>query len=133
MHAREGLSADATLRKALNHAEAFMTLRFKLPPCRLMRSARRCRNLSRVAFHGLTKRPGHSVIVVAPIARVPAFDAGLRAEFADEEGHAPSKEQMGNGIKGRTLELSPWRFPRGNQCSSVGLTTWVPARDPMLS
>jgi hypothetical protein len=32
MHGREGLSADATLRKALNDAEAFMTLRFKLPP-----------------------------------------------------------------------------------------------------
>src|SRR5260370_28868699 len=32
MHGHEGLSADATLRKALNGAEAFMTLRFKLPP-----------------------------------------------------------------------------------------------------
>jgi hypothetical protein len=31
MHGREGLSADGTLRKALNDAEAFMTLRFKLP------------------------------------------------------------------------------------------------------
>jgi hypothetical protein len=32
MHGREGLRADGTLRKALNDAEAFMTLRFKLPP-----------------------------------------------------------------------------------------------------
>jgi len=32
MHGCQGLSADATLRKALNDAEAFMTLRFKLPP-----------------------------------------------------------------------------------------------------
>ena len=31
----------------------------------------------------------HSVIVVAPIARVPAFDAGLGARFPEEEGHAP--------------------------------------------
>jgi len=32
MHGREGLRADGTLRKALNDGEAFMTLRFKLPP-----------------------------------------------------------------------------------------------------
>ena len=32
MHGCEGLRAAATLRKALNDAEAFMTLRFKLPP-----------------------------------------------------------------------------------------------------
>jgi hypothetical protein len=32
MHGREGLSADATLGKALSDAEAFMTPRFKLPP-----------------------------------------------------------------------------------------------------
>ena len=32
MHAPEWLSADATLREALNDAEAFMAMRFKLPP-----------------------------------------------------------------------------------------------------
>src|SRR6266849_3245976 len=41
----------------------------------------------------------HSVIVIAPIARVPAFDAGLGARFAEEEGHYPIKEQTGNEIK----------------------------------
>src|SRR5882672_11096208 len=58
-----------------------------------------------------------------------------RREIASAGGLrlSATSEQIGNRIKGRTLELSPWRFPRGNQCSSVGLTTWVPARDPMLS
>ena len=32
MHAPEWLSADATLREALNDTEAFMAMRFKLPP-----------------------------------------------------------------------------------------------------
>src|SRR6266576_2764690 len=32
MHAPEWLSADATLREALNDTEAFMSMRFKLPP-----------------------------------------------------------------------------------------------------
>src|SRR5258708_31035972 len=32
----------------------------------------------------------HGVIVVASIARGPAFDAGLGARFAEEQGHASS-------------------------------------------
>src|SRR6266852_1698712 len=87
MHGREGLSADATLRKALNDAEAFMTLRFKLPPggdvprsrlraewaCHLMRSAMRCRNLSPVAFHRLTERPAISISMPSTSGAVPAI------------------------------------------------------------
>jgi len=69
----------------------------------------------------------HSVIVVAPIARVPAFDAGLGARFAEEQGHT---SMIGTDHE-RNQERN--QFPRGNQCSSVGLVTRVPSKDPMLS
>src|SRR5712675_1125957 len=41
----------------------------------------------------------HGVIVVAPIARVPAFDAGLGARFSKEKPHASAKN--GQGTKSR--------------------------------
>ena len=88
MHAPEWLGADATLREALNDAEAFMATRFKLPPggdvppvtaarrmggCPSMRSAKHCRNLSREDFHRLTKRRAISVSMPLMPGAVPAI------------------------------------------------------------
>jgi hypothetical protein len=64
-----------------------MTLRFKLPPggdvppvtaarrmdCRLMHSAMHYRNLSRVAFHGLTKQQAISISMRSTPGAVPAI------------------------------------------------------------
>src|SRR5258708_5668140 len=57
----------------------------------------------------------HRVIVVAPIARVPALNAGLGARFAEEEGHAPCKNRQGTESRGRIDAM----VPAGDQRSSV--------------
>src|SRR5258707_12123048 len=61
----------------------------------------------------------YGVIVVAPAARVPAFDAGLGARFAEEESHALEAKNK-SGTKSRVGD----RFPERNQCSSVELATY---------
>src|SRR5260370_40603295 len=62
----------------------------------------------------------HSVIVVAPIARVPAFDAGLGARFAEEESHAPrvrTDRELNQEDRSSWLRSHAARNPR----TSVGL------------
>src|SRR5258708_2570946 len=71
----------------------------------------------------------HGVIVVAPIARVPAFDAGLGARFAEEQGHSPSPRIR--TYRERNQGAS-W-FPEWNQCNSCRVNDFRdPARDPLL-